>query len=52
MWAMGGFFSVLFMCFKQAPMQGRHLQTKFGISDDADVSSESGSVTLLERQSC
>ena len=25
---MGGFFSVLFMCFKQAPMQGRHLPNK------------------------
>ena len=25
---MGGFFSVLFMCFNQAPMQGRHLPNK------------------------
>ena len=25
---MGGFFSVLFMCFKQAPKQGRHLPNK------------------------
>ena len=27
-------------------------QPNFGISDDADVSSQSGSVTVLERQSC
>ena len=49
---MGGFFSVLFMCFKQAQWKGVICQTKFGISDDADVSSESGGVTVLERQSC
>ena len=39
--------------FQTSPnCKGVICQTKFGISDDADVSSQSGSVTVLERQSC
>ena len=50
-WA--AFFSVtVCSCVSNKPQcKGVICQTKFGISDDADVSSESGSVTVLERQS-
>ena len=52
---MGGFFSVpVCLCASenQPQCKGVICQTKFDISDDADVSSECGSVTVLERQSC
>ena len=51
---MGGFFSVtVCLCVSNQPQwKGVICQAKFGISDDVDVSSECGSVTVLERQSC
>ena len=45
------FLSLFCSCVSNKPQcQGVICQTKFVISDDADVSSESGSVTVLERQ--
>ena len=52
---MGGFFSVTVCSYvsNKPQCKGVICQTKFGITDDDDdVSSESGSVTVLERQSC
>ena len=46
-------FFLFCSCVSNKPQcKGVICQTKFGISDDADVSSESGSVRVLERQSC